>query len=427
MLYVIIVLAVLFALASALLAAAETAVLLLAPGRIHRLIEAEKPGAVIVGELADKRHRLRAVSAFVAALAAGSAAVAGIRLANAATGAGGAIDTLAAGIGALVALLVAYTLCQALPRTIAVSNPERIALELGPIASPLLAAIYPLPRALGAPWKWLVSVVGAENRLTAWAVTPVDRVEAETPEDIEREDAEEALLEAVSDFAEKVVREVMVPRTDMGALPDTASVTEAVELLDSTGFSRVPVYHDSIDDVRGILYAKDLLVAIGRGGEPSSIADLARPPYFVPETKPVEELLVEMRSSTHIAIVADEYGGTAGLVTLEDLLEEIVGDISDEYDQAEPLLVELADGTVRVDARLPIDDLNDRFGTDIEIEADSVGGLFTEVAGRIPDVGDSVQIEGLSLTVTDLEGTRLRTLTVQPVAPPTIHEGDADA
>ena len=161
--------------------------------------------------------------------------------------------------------------------------------------------------------------------------------------------------------------------------------------------------------------------------------DLARAPYFVPETKPVEELLLEMRTRTHIAIVADEYGGTAGIVTLEDLLEEIVGDISDEYDREEPLLTQLSPERYRVDARLPVDELNELFGTDIDTEADSVGGLFTEVAGSIPDVGESLTIEGLradrgqcskerafasspSSRLTPTKGTTMRSLTQPDLA-----------
>ena len=123
-----------------------------------------------------------------------------------------------------------------------------------------------------------------------------------------------------------------------------------------------------------------------------------------------------MRTTTHIAIVADEYGGKAGMVTLEDLIEEIVGEISDEYDREETLLVDLGDGRFRVDARLPVDDLNELFGTEIDIDADSVGGLFTELAGKIPSPGESVEIEGLRLTATDLQGTRIRQLTVEPAA-----------
>jgi CBS domain containing-hemolysin-like protein len=257
-------------------------------------------------------------------------------------------------------------------------------------------------------------------------VTGVEYRATENDEDADREEAEEALLEAVSDFAEKIVREVMVPRTDMKALPDTALVADAVRLIDRTGFSRLPVYHESTDDIRGVLYAKDLLVALAAGKADGPIGPMAREPYFVPETKQVEELLVEMRTRNHIAIVADEYGGTAGLITLEDLLEQIIGEISDEYDRDLPLITDLEDGRFSVDARLPVDDLNEVFGTDIDIDADSVGGLFTEVAGRIPDVGESVSVDGLKLTVNELQGNRICRLTVEPVAFET-NEGDEHA
>ena len=278
-----------------------------------------------------------------------------------------------------------------------------------------MPVLYPLARLLNAPWKWIMRlVVGEEDIQSAWALDEELRTNGSADEtESAREESEEALLEAVSEFAEKVVREVMVPRTDMTCLPDTASASDAIELIESLGYSRLPVYHETVDDIRGVVYAKDLLAAIVRDSAVLP-ARIARPAYFVPETKPVEELLMEMRTRTHIAIVADEYGGTAGLVTIEDLLEEIVGEIFDEYDSAVPLVVETEDGTLLVDARLPVDDLNERFDTAVELEADTVGGVFTEVAGHIPVVGESVEIEGLRLTVEELQGTRIMKLKVAP-------------
>lgn len=404
---------------SAVASASETAVLMLPPGRIHRLVEAEKPGAKALDRLADFRHRVRAVSTLLGGFAFAVAALAGVVL-----GFETALQTPLAAAFAVLGVLVTHALGQALPRTLAVMNPERVGLDTSPFVLPVVSVLYPLTRVLGAPWKWLVSLSESERPVSAWAVTPEWRG-AEPDEEAERESAEEALLEAVSDFAEKIVREVMVPRTDMKALPDTATTEDAVKLIVKTGYTRLPVFHETVDDVRGVLYAKDLLGVLGNGRTDTRITDIVRTPYFVPETKPVEELLVEMRERTHIAIVADEYGGTAGIVTLEDLLEEIVGEISDEYDREEPLLVDLGDGRYRVDARLPVDDLNELFGTDIEIDADSVGGLFTEVAGRIPEVGESLEIERLKLTVTDLQGTRIRQLVVEPAA--SAAEGDTDA
>ncbi len=420
--------------AAAMLAAAETAVLLLPVGRVHRLVEAKTKGATALDTLAEQRHRLRAVSSLVGGVAFAAAGY---------TGMAAAIqvlrvvawfslaDTVAAVVlfglvGLVLGVAVAHSLGQAFPRSIAVANPERLGLDAAPIAVGFVRALWPIARLLGAPWRWGVEVVAKEQTLTPWAVTPEFWGGGTGEEsDREREEAEEALLEAVSDFAEKVAREVMVPRTDVAALPDTASAAEAIEAIERTGFSRLPVFHESVDDIVGVLYAKDLLVALGRGEREPSIRSIARKPFFVPETKPVEELLLEMRLKTHIAIVADEYGGTSGIVTLEDLLEEIVGEISDEYDREEPKLVDLGGDRYRVDARLPVDDLNDVLGTDLDTEADSVGGLFTDVAGRIPELGESLIIEGLRFTVTERQGTRILQLSVEPAQEPT--EGSIDA
>ncbi len=423
MVLVIIVLVVAFAVLGAVLAAAETAVMLLPAGRVHRLVEAERHGSRSLETLTQRPHRLRATSAFVAALTFGLCVALGVS-AGAVIAIGG-LTLLSITLYSVLLILVVYAVGQALPRTLAVANPERIGLESAAVAQFAVTVFYPLARLLGGPWRWAVHLTTDEPQSSPW-VTGVEYRATENDEDAEREEAEEALLEAVSDFAEKIVREVMVPRTDMKALPDTALAADAVKLIDKTGFSRLPVYHDSTDDIRGVLYAKDLLVALAAGKADGPIGPMARAPYFVPETKQVEELLFEMRTRTHIAIVADEYGGTAGLITLEDLLEEIIGEISDEYDREVPLITELEGGRFSVDARLPVDDLNEVFGTDIDIDADSVGGLFTEVAGRIPEVGESVSVDGLTLTVNELQGNRICRLTVEPVAVEA-NEGDEHA
>jgi len=425
---VALVISIAFAAASAMFSAGETAVMLLPAGRVHRLVESRVHGAAALDDLVEHRHRLRAVSALVFALASAAFGLLGwfvaIQFMPEAFSAGSTATlttTLTGLLGLVVGVALAHSICQALPRTLAVANPERIGLESARVAVPFVRLLWPVARLLGAPWRWGVEVVSKERTLTPWAVTPEFRG-GSIGEEGEREEAEEAWLEAVSDFAEKVAREVMVPRTDVAALPDTSSVADAISMIHKSGFSRLPVYRRSIDDVRGVLYAKDLLVAMGRGQHDIDIAEIARAPFFVPETKPVEELLFEMRVRTHIAIVADEYGGTAGIVTLEDLLEEIVGEISDEYDRDEPLLVDLGQGRFRVDARLPVDDLNEAFGTDLDTEADSVGGLFTELAGRIPETGESMELEGLRLTVTERKGTRICQMTVEPA--PALEEGD---
>jgi len=421
-LIVFVALSVLAYMLAALLAAAETSVLLLPPGRVHRLVESQTKGAEQVEVLVERRYRLRAVSALVACLAAAIAGVAACLFATEATWrtapmpAAPPMPAAAAAVLLVAALAVAvglgHSVAQAGARTVAAANPERMALVTAPLVLPVVSALYPATDLLGAFWRWIAETIAKERLATGWAVTGESR--ASSDEESEREEAEEALLEAVSDFAEKVVREIMVPRTDVSALAADATVAEAVARIHSTGYSRLPVYRETIDDICGVLFAKDLLVALEHGDSDIDLADIARTPFFVPETKPVEELLFEMRATTHIAIVADEYGGTSGIVTLEDLLEEIVGDISDEYDSETPLIVELGGGRYRVDAMLPVDDLNELFGTDLATEADSVGGLFTEVVGRIPDLGESAELEGLRITVLERQGTRIRQLSVEP-------------
>ncbi|HZL06141.1 MAG TPA: hemolysin family protein, partial [Coriobacteriia bacterium] len=321
-------------------------------------------------------------------------------------------------LGAAIAAIIVFVAGEALARTLVVHNPERVALAAAPIAKRLTAVLYPVARASAAPLIGLAGLVASEPVTDAWLTA--DEIRAAAPNDdegISRDEAEEAIIDAVADFTHKIVREVMVPRTDMVCIEDTATVSEALEVIEQSGVSRVPVFHDTLDDIRGVLYAKDLLLCIGGGRcVDGQLVSIAREPYFVPETKPIEELLIEMRTRTHIAIVADEYGGTAGLVTIEDLLEEIVGEIFDEYDVAMPMMIDLGDGRARIDARMPIDDLNAAFGTDIELEADSVGGLFVELAGHIPTPGEVLEVEGLRLVVEDVEGNRVRGLLVEPAA-----------
>ncbi len=405
---------------AALMAAEEAASTLVSSGRALRLAEADRGGAASLVALLGKAHRLRAVTALTAGLAysVGALTAAWSLFVHTRLGV-----ELSAVVGVAASLVFVYSFAQVLPRTFAVQNPEGVALSFATAARRIVGVLYRPAKLLGWPWRAAMRLVmGDQAAHSAWLTEDDYRAAQPDDEQSVREEAEEALLEAVSDFAEKVVREVMVPRTDMTCLADTASAEEAIDIIQRYGYSRLPVYHETLDDIRGVLYAKDLLAAIVRDPQVRP-ATLARKAYFVPETKPVQELLVEMRDRTHIAIVADEYGGTAGLVTIEDLLEEIVGEIQDEYDLEMPLVVARDNGCYSVDARLPVDDLNELFGTAIELESDTVGGVVIEVAGRIPEVGDEVEIEGLRLRVTELEGTRIRKLAVEPAGPNHDKEG----
>jgi CBS domain containing-hemolysin-like protein len=214
----------------------------------------------------------------------------------------------------------------------------------------------------------------------------------------------------------------------MVAVESTASVSDVLEVAITSGFSRIPVYGQGIDDVVGTVFVKDLARAEreGRGDDP--VATIARPAHFVPETKRVSELLREMQARKfHQAIVVDEYGGTAGLVTLEDLLEELVGEIVDEYDIEEPSIERLPNGDVRVTARMPIDEVNELVHADLpEGDWDTVGGLVYSLLGHVPAEGESVDCDGRKLTAERVEGQRIGRVRISPLAVAERSEADGD-
>jgi CBS domain containing-hemolysin-like protein len=229
------------------------------------------------------------------------------------------------------------------------------------------------------------------------------------------EHGERDMIHSVFALGDTIAREVMVPRTDMLWIDEDATVRQALGVALQSGFSRLPLIGENVDDVLGIVYLKDLVKATEAGlADRTPARDLARPATFVPESKPVDDLLSEMQlARVHMAIIVDEYGGTAGLVTIEDILEEIVGEITDEYDVERPPVEHLDDGSVRVTARLPVEDLGEIF--DVELPADeveTVGGLLAQSLGRVPIPGSSAVVDGLRLVAEGTTGRRNRIDTV---------------
>jgi CBS domain containing-hemolysin-like protein len=227
------------------------------------------------------------------------------------------------------------------------------------------------------------------------------------------EHGEREMIHSVFALGDTIAREVMVPRTEMVWIESAKTLQQALFLFLRSGFSRIPVIGESVDDVLGVLYLKDV-VRRTQNGDPAAsamaVADLMRPAIFVPESKPVDDLLSEMQAArTHLVIVVDEYGGTAGLVTIEDILEEIVGEITDEYDVERPPVDHLENGAVRVTARLPIEDLGEIFGVELPAdEVETVGGLLAQTLGRVPIPGASIDVGGLHLIAEGTTGRRNR-------------------
>lgn len=319
------------------------------------------------------------------------------------------------GAGAAVLFGVVAGLCVALVEMtvglLVARQPEYAALYLSRVAR-LTGSILVFP-------AW---VLGLPSRLIARsvrAVTPAREIDILAL--VEREEAsggveeqERRMIRGIIALEDKTAREIMVPRIDIAAVDIEDSVMDVAELVAERGFSRVPVYRENIDDIVGIVYAKDLLQAVTNGGRERDLKDMLREPTFIPESKRLDNLLTEMRAGrTHLAIVVDEYGGTAGLVTIEDLLEEIVGEITDEYDVAQSTMEVISPDEVVLDAGIGTDVLDELFDYRVDSEDfDTVGGFLIHELGRLPSVGDEVQVDGLTLRVLSMAGRRIRRLRV---------------
>ena len=317
------------------------------------------------------------------------------------------------------------------PKLVASRRPVWFAKRVGPMLLPLVRLVTPVADALAG----LATVIQSRFRPSA---EPLSSEDIKTMTDVGEqqgslEEDERALIHSIVEFGETTVREVMVSRVDVKALPETADLDEALDLIRETGHSRFPLYRDHLDHVLGVVYAKDLLPYLGAtNGHTIQWEALARQPRFVPASKPLDDMLADFQTtSTHLAIVVDEYGGTAGLVTLEDLLEEVVGEIRDELDDAEEETLvrpypQAGPDTWAADARVDLDDLADAVGLEMETEAfdfETLGGLILHVTGEVPSPGDEIEYERLRLRVEGVEEHRIREVRVT-VAPPPLPEDE---
>ncbi len=337
-------------------------------------------------------------------------------------------------LAAVTVTLVYLVFGQALPRAFAAAHPNRagrVTLALASLFSVLARPFVAVGDALAGGFARVLGVdanAASEDELRAAIEAPDDGI-------IEPEERE--MIDAVLELEDTPVREIMVPRVDIVAVPEDASAAEIVATVTRAGHSRVPVYRKTIDDVVGILYAKDLLPFVIGSTEILPLARLVRPAHVVPESKRIDDLLAELRlNRVHIAVVVDEYGGTAGLVTIEDILETIVGDIQDEYD-LEPVLLEVTGpGQVVVDGSIPLDELEDALAIDLQDPEDEVAtaaGWVHLHLERLPEVGDEFDADGVRAEVLSMEGHRLRRLRVTrldaipPDPVPLLAAADADA
>jgi magnesium and cobalt exporter, CNNM family len=317
---------------------------------------------------------------------------------------------LGVALAAAIMTVVTFIFAEVAPKTYAVQHTDQAALRVAPVVwwltrLPILGPLTRLLIGVGnviTPGKGLKSgPFVSEEELRAI----VD--EAEREEVIEDEERE--MIQSIFEFGDTVVREVMVPRPDMVVVPVNCSLEQVLEVILRTGYSRIPVYGRDIDDVVGLAYAKDVLRSLHDGQADKPLAEILRPAPVMPESMRAADCLREMRRrKSHMVIVIDEYGGTSGLVTIEDLLEEIVGEITDEYDREEPNVEPLPDGGWRVNARMSIDEVNELL--DMELPAtewDSIGGLLLNLVGDVPKEGQQIEFQGLSLRAERVQGRRI--------------------
>ena len=320
-------------------------------------------------------------------------------------------------IGTILISLVVLIFCEITPKTTAVQNPIRWARIL---VNPVRVAawlLHPLIIALSTITNTLVRLMGGQMKHRGPFVTEEElRLLVNVGEEegvLEEEETD--MIHSIFEFADTTVREVMIPRIDMVTLESDATVDEAVDLALQGGFSRIPVYEESIDNIIGVLFTKDMLKQLREGHNSLPIRELLRPAYFVPESKKLDDLLHEIRQKrTHMAIVVDEYGSVAGLVTIEDLVEEIVGDIQDEYDREENLYEQVSQFEYIFDAKINLDEFNELMNTDLENEGyDTLGGFLLGQLDKIPVAGDTITFKNLTFTVLTTRGLRITKVKVE--------------
>ncbi len=405
-----------------LFASAETALARISRVRVEELVRDERRGAVRLAEVvADPPRYLNLVLLLRVSCELAATVIVTVVCTSWIGRTWGAYATAAA-----VMIVISYIAVGVTPRTLGRQHVVPVALAGAAVIHPLARVLGPLPKLLILLGNALTPGKGFREGPFASEAELRDLVDlAEQRRLIEPDERE--MIHSVFELGDTLVREVMVPRTDIVFIERDKTLRQALSLALRSGFSRIPVVGENEDDVVGIAYLKDIVRRSHeyRDGESvEQVESIMRPATYVPDSKPIDQLLREMQArQIHCAVVIDEYGGTAGLVTIEDILEEIVGEITDEYDQEDPPVEHVGDGSTRVTARLPVEDLADIFDVDIDVDdVETVGGLLAHALGRVPIAGSQATVAGLRLTAEGLAGRRNRISTVLARRLPPVHD-----
>ncbi len=330
-------------------------------------------------------------------------------------------------VSTIAMTLLLFVFAEVTPKTFAIKRTDTVALFISPpigflgrVLGPLANGLLTLANIL-MPGKGLKEgpyITEQELRASAEVASSEGEIEEE----------EKELIHSIFEFGDTIAREVMVPRPDIVACEDTCTLRDIQTLMLEHGYSRIPVFHEDLDDVVGVVFAKDVLKALHQGKMDIPLADIVRPAHFVPESKKAADLLKEMQKEKfHQAMVTDEYGSITGIVSLEDLLEELVGEIADEYDVEEPEMIAMGDGVYRVSGKTSIDDVNEMLDVELpDEEWDTVGGLVLDIFGKIPDAGDEEEFQGLRFRAEEVNGRRIATVVISRVLPAVIVDDVTD-
>ena len=324
-------------------------------------------------------------------------------------------EDLATTIASIVMTVVILFVGEVGPKTLAKQQPEKFAMAVGPAIRVLMVILKPLDL-LFSLWRKLLSKLvkpeREENQIEEELMTIID--EAQTEGDIEEDEGK--LIRSAIEFNDQNASDIMTPRVDVTAIEDTATIEEAADLFRDTWFSRIPVYHEDLDHIVGILNEKDFYKKTHEGG--TEIPEIMKEPVFAPASLAISNLLKLFRTSkTHLVILLDEFGGTDGIVTMEDVLEELVGEIYDEHDEISEEVVEQEDGSLIVDGSMQLEELMEKFGLENTYDADTVGGWAGEMLEKVPEVGDSFTLRGYQFTVMEMDGFRVTRMQVAKLPP----------